>query len=50
MGEGVPSESGFEDQGDLIAGLPQDWGKTESPLLEDMHRDLCASGFRGKKQ
>ena len=31
-GLGIPRESDFEDQQDLITGLPQDWGNTDSTV------------------
>ena len=49
-GGGIPREPDFEGQQDVIAGLPQDWGKQETPLLEGTHKVLCAPGPRGKEQ
>ena len=50
MGQGIPRESVFEGQQDLITGLPQDCEETETPLLEGTNKTLCAPGPRGKKQ
>ena len=45
---GVPRESDFEGQWDLITELPEEvpWGK--QGLLEDTNKTLCALGPRGK--
>ena len=32
----------------MIAGLRQDWGETETPLLEGTHKVVCASGLSGR--
>ena len=42
-------ESDFEGQWDLITGLPQDWGKTETPLLEGTDKTLYAPGPGGRR-
>ena len=46
---GIPRESEFEGQQDLIIGLPQDWGK-QTPLLEGTNKMLHAAVPRGKEQ
>ena len=43
---GIPRESDFEGQWDLITELPEDWGK--QGLLEGTDKTLCALGPRGK--
>ena len=48
MGLGIPRESDIEGQWDLITGLPQDRGKTETPLLEGTNKTLYAPGPRGR--
>ena len=48
-GLGIPRESDFKDQQDLITRLPQDWGK-QTPLLEGTNKILHAPGPRGKEQ
>lgn len=40
---------GFEAQKGLIMGAPQDWGETETPLLEGAHKFLYALGPRAKR-
>ena len=47
MGGGVPRESGFEIQWDLIAGVPQDWIKQTS-LLEGTHKVSAHQDLREK--
>ena len=32
----------------MIEELQQDWGETETPLLEGTHEVVCASGPRGE--
>ena len=44
---GIPRESDFEGQWDLIAGLQQDRGK-QTPLLEGTHKVVCTLGPRGR--
>ena len=46
---GIPRESDFEDEQDLITGLPQDWGK-QTAILEGRNKTLCAPRPRGKEQ
>ena len=46
-GLGVPRESDFECQWDLIIKLPQDWGNR---LLEGKDKTICAPGPRRKEQ
>ena len=41
---GIPRKSDFEGQWDLIAELPQDWGKQR--LLKDTNKTLCIPGER----
>ena len=43
---GIPRESDFEGQWDLITELPEDWGK--QGLLEGTNKTLCALGTQGK--
>ena len=47
-GLGIPRESDFEGQWDLITELPQTWGKQR--LLKDTNKTLCTPGPRGKEQ
>ena len=48
-GLGMPRESDFEGQWDLIIGLPQDWGK-QTPALEGTNKILHTPRPRGKEQ
>ena len=47
-GLGIPRESDFEGQQDIITELPQDWGKQR--LLEGTNKTVCAPEPRGKEQ
>ena len=47
-GGGDPRESDFEGQWELIAGIPQDWGENETPLMEGAHKFSCTPGPREK--
>ena len=49
-GLGMPRESDFEGQWDLITGLPTGLGETEMPLLTDINKTLYTPGLRGKEQ
>ena len=48
-GLGILRESDFEGQWDLIAGLPQDWGK-QIPLLVGTNKILCTPIPKGREQ
>ena len=48
-GLGIPRESDFEGQWDLITGHPQQWGK-QTPLLEVTNKILHIPEPRGKEQ
>ena len=45
---GIPRESDTEGQQDLITGFLQDWGKTETPLVEDT-KSSCAHQDPGER-
>ena len=49
-GPGISRESDFEDQQDLITGLPLDWRKHSTPLLANAKKTLCTPGSGRKEQ
>ena len=49
-GLGILRESDLEGLWDLMIGLPQDWGKQETPILEDTNKILCVPRPRVKGQ
>ena len=48
-GQGIPRGVDFEGQWDLIAGLPDDWGK-QRPHSWRVHTKSCTLGPRGEEQ
>ena len=49
-GLGIPRESDLEGQWDLITGLSQDWGETETPVLEGTNKIVHTPRPRGEEQ
>ena len=49
-GLGIPRESDFESQWDLITELSKNWGKQETTLLEDTNKLLCVPRPRATEQ
>lgn len=50
MGAGAPGSFGTEGQWGLSTGVPQDWGETNTPLMENAHKFSCSLGPRAKHE